>query len=171
MSLEDMSEPTSSKSSKRAVHLSPDTSTPLNSPKYRGEFIYLLDYLRQPLLPLVSCTTGQPHEDFPPTVLSYCLLTSNQLNDLAYHFHQIWPPVSETFNYVVQGPVWLDTSDKAHENLKCRRSRFGKFIGLPRDWLFEDDPGMSFQIEVMLKGIEDDYYRLREERSGLSQSP
>ena len=165
------SEPTPSKSSKRTVHLSPDHYILSKSPKDRGKFNNLLDYLRQPLQPLVSCTTGQSHEDFPPTVLSYCLLTSNQLNDLAYHFHQIWSPVCETFNYVVQGPVWLDTSDEAHENLKCRRSRFGKFIGLRRDWLFEGDPSMSFQIELMLKGIENDYYRLREQGSGLSQSP
>lgn len=164
MSSEDMpSRPAPSKSSERAVHLPAETYILLKPPKDHGKFLYLLDYLRQPVQPLVSCTTGRSHEDFPPTVLSYCLLTSNQLNNLAYHFHQVWPPVSETFSYVVQVPVWLDSSDEAHENLKFRRSCFGKFIGLSRDWLFEDNPAMSFQIEHMLKGIENDYYRLRQQ--------
>lgn len=167
MSSEDMpSGPAPSKSPERAVSFSADIFVLLKPPKEHGKFLYLLDYLRQPLQPLVSCITGQPHEDFPPTVLSYCLLTSSQLNDLAYHFHQVWPPVSETFNYVVQVPVWLDTSHKAHENLKSRRSCFGKFIGLSRDWLFEGDPDMSFQIKHMLKGIENDYYNPRQQGAG-----
>ncbi|KAJ6116153.1 hypothetical protein N7523_005579 [Penicillium sp. IBT 18751x] len=149
----------SSKPTKRAV-LSKRNSTLLKPPKDYERFRYLLEYLQQPLQPLVSYTTGHTHEDFPSNMLAYYLLTSIQLNNLAHHFHQVWPPVNETFSYTVYVPTWIDAGDEEHESLKSRRSRFGKFIGLSRDWLSEENFQVSAKVEQLLRNIENDYYGL-----------
>ena len=150
----------SSKSAGRTVH-SIGTYIFLKPSKDHARFLYLLEYLRQPLQPLVSCTTGHTHEHFPPNVLAYHLLTSNQLNDLAFHFHQVWPPISETFNYPIQMLTWIGTGDEEQEVLKSRRSRFGKFIGLSPEFLFRDDLAMGFKVQQLLTDLENDYYKTR----------
>ncbi|KKK22006.1 hypothetical protein AOCH_003870 [Aspergillus ochraceoroseus] len=70
-------------------------------------FRLTIHYFATHLAPLVSCSTGQPHPDFPATMLSYHLLTSSQLDDLARHFHQVWPPSRETWEYPVAVLPWL----------------------------------------------------------------
>src|SRR5699024_3878114 len=73
----------------------------------------------------------------PRTLLSYHLLTSHQLDDLARHYHQVWPPVPATFWYPTSIPAWVDNDGhecrSGNENavdLVTKRRRFGRFIGL-----------------------------------------
>lgn len=83
-----------------------------------------------PLDPLVSSGLGQQHPDFPATILAFYLLTSTQLDNLARHFHQIWPPVDATSQYPVQMAAWIGTSQEHETSLYTKRLRFGLFIGL-----------------------------------------
>ncbi|KAJ5547073.1 hypothetical protein N7494_004658 [Penicillium frequentans] len=93
-------------------------------------FPAILQYLGQNLHPLVSCKTAQIPPDFPQTMLSYHLLTNTQLDDLAQYFHQISPPIPETFMYPapIQQP-WVGT-EAEDVDLETKRRRFGRFIGL-----------------------------------------
>lgn len=93
-------------------------------------FLSLLHYLHTPLCPLVSSTSGLSHPDFPTTLLTFHLLTSSQLDNLAQHFHQIWPPVPATTRYPVRIRPWLGTSEEEDIDLATKRRRFGRFIGL-----------------------------------------
>ncbi|TVY92664.1 hypothetical protein LAWI1_G001801, partial [Lachnellula willkommii] len=43
------------------------------------------------LRPLVRVTNGAHHPSFPLTILNFHLLTSEQCDDLAHHFHQRTP--------------------------------------------------------------------------------
>ncbi|OJJ88827.1 uncharacterized protein ASPGLDRAFT_747455 [Aspergillus glaucus CBS 516.65] len=98
----------------------------------------VIAHLRTTLHPLVSATTGLQHPYFPRTLLSYHLLTSAQLDELARHYHQVTPPVPGTFSYPVNIPAWVDAHAHPHGNeymmdevnLKTKRRRFGRFIGL-----------------------------------------
>ncbi|OJZ86354.1 hypothetical protein ASPFODRAFT_32622 [Aspergillus luchuensis CBS 106.47] len=100
----------------------------------------ILRHLRTPLHPLVSSTTGHEHPDFPLSLLQYNLLTSDQLDRLAVHFHQVHPPVRGSFWYPVRIVPWLrwDDSDggkggyvgDVEVGLEVKRRRFGRFIGL-----------------------------------------
>lgn len=47
--------------------------------------------LSLPLAPLVSLQTGQIHPHFPKTLLSFWLLTTDQLDELAHFYHQRTP--------------------------------------------------------------------------------
>ena len=90
----------------------------------------MIRQLRAPLTPLISCSTGETPPQFPPTLLAYHLLTSNQLDALARHFHQVWPPMPQTSSYPVRIPAWLGTPQEAAVDLETKRRRFGRFIGL-----------------------------------------
>jgi len=87
-----------------------------------------LDHLSTPLQPLVSCIEGRVHPDFPRTLLQYHLLTSNQLDNLAWHFHQISPPIPEFAYYPIRVTPWLVS--RQNIDLETKRRRFGRFIGL-----------------------------------------
>jgi len=94
------------------------------------DFPAVLQYLGQKVHPLVSCITAQIPPDFPQIMLSYHLLTNNQLDNLAQYFHQTSPPVSETFMYPapIQKPwIGIEAEDV---DLETKRRRFGRFIGL-----------------------------------------
>lgn len=95
-------------------------------------FVPLLSYLRSPLVPLVSATTGLPHPDFPSTIFAYHLLTAQQLDDLAWHFHQVWPPLEATTAYPNPIPPWLGTGNEKTTDIQAKRRLFGRFIGLKR---------------------------------------
>ncbi|CAG8952606.1 hypothetical protein HYFRA_00009712 [Hymenoscyphus fraxineus] len=76
-----------------------------------------------PLRPLVSLTDGTPHPAFPYTLLSYWLLTSAQLDDLAHFYHQRTPCVwTERYPCPV---VW-----RTDASMEEKRRRIGRFIGL-----------------------------------------
>lgn len=90
----------------------------------------LLQHLATPLRPFVSCVEGQTHPDFPLNLLSYHLLTSTQLDNLARHYHQVSPSVAETTWYPNTIPAWIGTSEESSLELETKRRRFGRFIGL-----------------------------------------
>ena len=120
-----------------------------------------LDHLSTPLQPLVSCIEGRVHPDFPNTLLQYHLLTATQLDNLAWHYHQISPPVPESAWYPIQVTPWLGSQSKKERaiDLKTKRRRFGRFIGLQGcespveaqgvPWVYDPalDPSKSFLDE------------------------
>jgi hypothetical protein len=48
-----------------------------------------LTALCHPIVPFVSVTDGNAHPRFPLTLLSFWLLTEDELDDLAYFYHQV----------------------------------------------------------------------------------
>lgn len=152
--------------------------------------IYLdrtIDHLKSQLVPLISVKTGQSHPDFPRSLLQYQLLTHDQLDALARHYHQTIDAGRERWDYpcpIGWGKVWCGSmpvlrSDTAHErrhliDLVTKRRRFGRFIGLKVD----DSPidGPREQEESLVERMErewraalrraDDEQKMREKMWG-----
>ncbi|KAL4913822.1 hypothetical protein BDW62DRAFT_157186 [Aspergillus aurantiobrunneus] len=110
------------------------TSEPASlAPEVHPDFHNTISLLSRKLHPLVSNTTGRTHPDFPRTLLSFNLLTSQQLNSLALHFHQVYPPKRESFRYPLPIKPWLATNGLVRDlgvDTEVKRRRFGRFIGL-----------------------------------------
>ncbi|KAL4944313.1 hypothetical protein BDV06DRAFT_220362 [Aspergillus oleicola] len=92
-----------------------------------------ISLLSRKLHEFVSETTGQVHPFFPKSVLALNLLSSAQLDELAIHYHQTYPPIWATFTY--QNPVkpWLVTDGRVTDlgvDTAVKRRRFERFIGL-----------------------------------------
>lgn len=110
----------------------------LNTPAAPNSLYRTLSHLLIPLHPLVSSVTGTQHPDFPHNLLAFHLLTNSQLDRLARHYHQVWPPVQETFWYPIWVKGWVSSSpsvlqaaeDTSLVDLATKRRRFGRFIGL-----------------------------------------
>ncbi|KAI2695545.1 hypothetical protein CBS147332_9294 [Penicillium roqueforti] len=100
------------------------------SPNFHPHFLPLLRHLSSHLWPLVNCETGLQHPDFPPNMLAYNLLTSEQVDNLARHFHQVYPPVPATYNYPVHITPWIGTAEEKTIDLPTRVRRLGRFFGL-----------------------------------------
>ncbi|KAL4739001.1 hypothetical protein BDV11DRAFT_126892 [Aspergillus similis] len=97
------------------------------------EFKDKIANLARKLHPLVSYPTGLIHPYFPKSVLAFNLLTSAQLDALALHFHQVYPPRRETFRYPLPIKPWLITNGFVRDlgvDTEVKRRRFGRFIGL-----------------------------------------
>ncbi|GLA50862.1 hypothetical protein AnigIFM63604_007181 [Aspergillus niger] len=127
--------PTSTSPTKPTPQPHSQKKTP--SSKIHPHLPLILAHFRTPLYPLVSSTTGHQHPDFPRSLLQYNLLTSEQLDRLAVHFHQVDPPVRGTFWYPVRiVQPWIRREGAkgyvADEEvgLEVKRRRFGRFIGL-----------------------------------------
>ncbi|TVY64313.1 hypothetical protein LSUE1_G006207, partial [Lachnellula suecica] len=75
------------------------------------------------LKPLVRVTTGASHPSFPLTVLNFHLLTAEQCDALASHFHQRTP-----CEWSAYYPVQIQW--RADATLDEKRRRIGRFIGL-----------------------------------------
>lgn len=120
--------PQSSSSGMSSSPMSPRTEECFS--RTHPSFHPVLRHLRTPLCPLVSSTTGLQHSDFPRSLLSFHLLTSAQLDNLARHFHQVWPPLPATTSYPVTVQAWLGTDGSGQVDLSTKRRRFGRFIGL-----------------------------------------
>ncbi|GKZ75393.1 hypothetical protein AnigIFM56816_000045 [Aspergillus niger] len=127
--------PTSTSPTKTTPQPQPQKKTP-NS-KIHPHLPLILAHFRTPLHPLVSSTTGHQHPDFPRSLLQYNLLTSEQLDRLAVHFHQVDPPVRGTFWYPVRiVQPWIRSGGAKgyvvdeEVGLEVKRRRFGRFIGL-----------------------------------------
>ncbi|KAH8885172.1 hypothetical protein GQ53DRAFT_660264 [Thozetella sp. PMI_491] len=76
-----------------------------------------------PLAPLVQVTSGEVHQAFPRNLLSFWLLTDEQLDSLAVFYHQRDPS-----NWTLQYPcpiVW-----RPGMTVEEKRRKLGKFIGL-----------------------------------------
>lgn len=65
-------------------------------------------------------------------MLRYHLLTSSQLDGIARHYHQIWPPVPETYRYPKPIKAWIGTEEEHTIDVEGKRERIGQFIGLRR---------------------------------------
>lgn len=89
-----------------------------------------LDYVATPLRPFVSCVNGKKHPDFPPNLLAFHLLTSQQLDNLARFYHQVHPRVKETTFYPRPMEAWIGVPDEKSVDEDTKRRRFGCFIGL-----------------------------------------
>ncbi|KAJ5555422.1 hypothetical protein N7535_007857 [Penicillium sp. DV-2018c] len=131
-------------------------------PSFHPQFIPLLRHLSARLWPLVNCVTGRPHPDFPSTMLAYNLLTKEQCDNLARHFHQVWPPVQASFDYPVYITPWIGTPEEESTDLPTRLRRLGRFFGLrgcespTTEWSsegmdvdYEDDIEYASQMENM----------------------
>ncbi|KAJ5124572.1 uncharacterized protein N7515_008397 [Penicillium bovifimosum] len=99
-------------------------------PSFHPQFIPLLLHLSARLRPLVNVVTGRTHPDFPQTMLAYNLLTMEQCDGLARHFHQVWPPVPASFHYPVYITPWIGTPEEETTDLPTRLRRLGRFFGL-----------------------------------------
>ena len=75
------------------------------------------------LRPLVRVTDGAHHPSFPLTVLNFHLLTSEQCDELAHHFHQRTP--SDWTGMYPMPIKWRNDATLAE-----KRRRIGRFIGL-----------------------------------------
>ena len=111
----------------------PRIRTPKPKPQKRKRhhhpnFTTIIGHLTKELQPLVSTATGIPHPEFPTSLLKYHLLTHSQLDDLAVHYHQVFPPVPETTQYPLCIKPWVGTESNVDLNVK--RRRFGRFIGM-----------------------------------------
>ncbi|KAI4173096.1 MAG: hypothetical protein LQ343_003206 [Gyalolechia ehrenbergii] len=116
--------------------INPSTSASTNlSVQFRRK----LTHLATPLAPLLSITSGTTHPSFPSTILNYHLLTEEQLNDLAHHYHQRTPnqwslcyplPIVGRW-HAGSGPT-ISQQGQVHgeANLEDKRRRFGRFMGL-----------------------------------------
>ncbi|RMJ27302.1 hypothetical protein PHISP_01816 [Aspergillus sp. HF37] len=109
---------------------STDTTPEATLFRFHPSFLRVLEHLLTPLRPLISMTTCVPHPDFPTTLLAYHLLTSTQLDDLARHYHQVWPPMSDTKSYPQPIPAWVGAPNERAVDVDTKRRRFGRFIGL-----------------------------------------
>ncbi|KNG88182.1 hypothetical protein ANOM_004234 [Aspergillus nomiae NRRL 13137] len=110
----------------------PGSTTDERHRRHHPCFVPTLTHLRTPLYPLVSSTTALAHPDFPTTLLAFHLLTSRQLDELAIHYHQVWPPAPATSYYPVVIPPWVGTENEKDVDIETKRRRFGRFIGLQR---------------------------------------
>ncbi|KAN0084963.1 hypothetical protein V8E54_001430 [Elaphomyces granulatus] len=117
-------------------------------------FLPTVQYLSRPLAPLVSVTTLLPAPDFPSTILAYHVLTSDQLDNLAQHYHQVWPPVPGTFCYPLFIPAWVGTPEEDQVDVATKRRRFGHFIGLRGCESPADDADYNRYSEDMLEEME-----------------
>lgn len=82
-----------------------------------------LEQMALPLAPLVQLTTGAVHKAFPTTVLKFWLLTDDELEDLAFFYHQKFPcPWTTQYPCPI---VW-----NSELPLEEKRRKMGRFIGL-----------------------------------------
>jgi hypothetical protein len=101
-----------------------------------SDFKTILSHLETPLVPLISVTSGLPHPSFPISILQYHLLTHKQLDELVRFYHQVTPPVRETFRYPLRIPAWTSMNEEedaeraAEVDLETKRRRWGRFVGL-----------------------------------------
>ena len=138
---------------------------------------HALTHLSTPLVPLISITTGLPHPSFPKSLLQYHLLTHTQLDSLARHYHQTYPPSEASFGYPGWVTPWTSAtspiarrtySSEANTvedsaSLMTKRRRWGRFIGL-RGCETPTTPEQDAQegAEEMILRMEREWRRARE---------
>lgn len=81
--------------------------------------------LQLSLHPLVPLPVGDPHPAFPRTLLAYHLLTEEELDDIAHHYHQSTPSVwthqyPATMNWDKE---WLNASKQRRRSSLVSLSR------------------------------------------------
>ncbi|KAL8922070.1 MAG: hypothetical protein Q9208_005380 [Pyrenodesmia sp. 3 TL-2023] len=110
----------------------PPTSAAAKPTDHSLQYRRKLTHLTTALAPLLSITSGTAHPSFPSTILHYHLLTEDQLNELAHHYHQRTP---SRFSLCYPLPVvgrWHQGTTEPGEaaKLEDKRRRFGRFVGL-----------------------------------------
>jgi hypothetical protein len=137
--------------------------TPIRRPRLlHQQFRHLYSIL----MPLVSATTGYPHPDFPRDNFAYHLLTSEQLDRLASHYHQNIVDYRRRPYYPKQVPSCVGNVDVA-----TKRRRFGRFIGLKDCESPVDNRKSVMEIKMremvtgLLNGIESTWLEGRKEQS------
>lgn len=132
-----------------------NTTLPRGLAEPHPDFLPTLTHLSQPLFKLVSLTTGKPHPYCPDSVLRYHLLTSTQLDDIARHYHQIWPPVPETYRYPKPIKPWIGTEEECKIDIEAKRERIGQFIGLRKGVIMPTAAATTATgaVEAMVAGM------------------
>ncbi|KAL4798226.1 hypothetical protein BDV19DRAFT_386511 [Aspergillus venezuelensis] len=141
------------------------THTPRAPPS--PHFKPMIDFLARKLHPLVSITTGCTHPYFPKSMLGYNILTSAQLDELAMHFHQTYPPTENSWRYPMPVKPWLVTNGLVNDmgvDISVKRRRFGRFIGLEgcESPTTPDDGRSGGEGETFRQQIERDWELRRE---------
>jgi hypothetical protein len=129
---------------------SPNTKTPSSSYKTTNNpaFYKKLQHLSLKLAPLVQIDTGLAHPSFPSTLLSYHVLTVQELDDLAHFYHQRTPgPFTARYPQPMNWGESLPLEEK--------RRKFGKFVGLR---------GCESPVRVELLSEKEIWERARRER-------
>ena len=109
--------------------------TLLPRPAQSSAFKRAVSHLKTPLVPLISVTSGLPHPAFPTSLLQFHLLTHEKLDELAHFYHQVTPPVPQTFRYPTHIPTWVTVNangktETREVDLETKRRRWGRFTGL-----------------------------------------
>ncbi|QKX54134.1 uncharacterized protein TRUGW13939_01218 [Talaromyces rugulosus] len=94
------------------------------------QFKPTIEHFSKKLAVLVSVTSGEAHPDAPQSILAFHLLTNQQLDDIARHYHQVWPPMPESFEYPKMIPAWIGTESEDTTDIATKRRRIGRFIGM-----------------------------------------
>ncbi|RDW81728.1 uncharacterized protein DSM5745_05285 [Aspergillus mulundensis] len=140
-------------------------STSESAPKIHPNFKDKIAHLARKLHPLVSYSTGRTHPYFPKSILAFNLLTSAQLDALALHFHQVYPPRRESFRYPLPVKPWLTTNGFVRDlgvDTEVKRRRFGRFIGLrgcESPVKAESEEGKAAREESVIEQVERDWER------------
>ncbi|KAF2468247.1 uncharacterized protein BDR25DRAFT_335621 [Lindgomyces ingoldianus] len=107
------------------------------------ELAVKISQMRLTIAPIVHVLTGQPHPEFPSTMLGLFLLTEDQLDAMARYYSQLAPD-AHTFSYpqymdwskpFLSKPKPGDTEDEScrlsdYERLKIKMRMFARFIGM-----------------------------------------
>lgn len=158
----------SSMSSSRIRPRSPIHKSHKRSQSMQVQRLYfegLVDHLRNELTPLISVRTGKPHPAFPRSILQYQLLTHDQLDDLARHYHQTIDAGEERWLYpcpIGWGKVWCGRvpvtatetdGGRRLVDLKTKRRRWGRFIGLKNceSPTAEDEEGARREMDQSMR--------------------
>jgi hypothetical protein len=69
------------------------TTTTTTTTSKKDQLASRIAHLKLHLAPLVPLPTGNPHPDFPQTLLNYHMLTEDQLDSIASYYHQSTPSI------------------------------------------------------------------------------
>jgi hypothetical protein len=101
----------------------------------------LFTLMARPLAPLVQIGTGAIHPDFPTSVLTYHLMTEEQLDAVAEFYHQTDHQNKFWLGYPC--PVYW----RKDMSVEKKRERMGNFIGVKKK---EEGKGVPAQVEMWL---------------------
>ena len=137
------------------------------TPKQRPSLAPIITRLRFPLAPLHPLPEGSPHQAFPQTLMHYHLLTEEQLDSIARHYHQwtsspcVWTygyPTCANWNHEFLEHIGSTKGTEQKVNIK--RRKIGKFIGLrgcetPVEETDEFERWMARRERLHIKGAGD----------------
>jgi hypothetical protein len=124
--------------------------------------------LQLELAPLVPLPTGPPHPAFPKTLLAFHLLTEDELDSIAHHYHQSTPgPWTQHYPALMNWDKdFLARSDGNGEG-KGSGGRKGKASAADVDAALEADVSEKDFLETLMTTVQD----LQKEVQGAKQPP